>query len=167
MLSLSPFLASTPIVIIRFKRESVLTFQAIVQGVAILVGIGDGLRLGIYQQNGIVFVKRTGFMFTKGPTHSFSSLSMLPSMRMVCSLNNIDGINLTKSKLRRGSRCISLLPEEYSHFRLFFNILCQQRQKVLIYRARAGASPALALHASVSIICQQSPQRVRPPPKIT
>jgi hypothetical protein len=27
-------------------------------------------------------------MFTKGPTHSFSSLSMLPSIRMVCSLNN-------------------------------------------------------------------------------
>jgi hypothetical protein len=46
-----------------------LAFQAIVEGVAILVGQRNAIRLRVYQQNGIIFVNGAGLVFTKKPTH--------------------------------------------------------------------------------------------------
>ena len=75
---LSPLLATSPI-LIRFKREGMFTFKTIVEGIAILVGIRNTLRLRVHQQNGIIFINRAGLVFAKKPTHSFPRFRCLPA----------------------------------------------------------------------------------------
>ncbi len=55
-------------------REDVLAFDTIIQKVTVLVGFGDGLGFGIYQQSGFLLVFRTGVVFEPVEIHVVSSL---------------------------------------------------------------------------------------------